>query len=50
VRFAAWYKYRDLGSISRRSQFEDEEETDGEDKILNFQPKLPWDMTHPPIH
>ncbi|QIH40069.1 LPS-assembly protein LptD [Flavobacterium sp. Sr18] len=35
----------DLGD-SRRSQFEDEEETDGEDKISEFfNSKLPWDMT-----
>ncbi|WP_426092001.1 putative LPS assembly protein LptD [Flavobacterium sp. DSR3-2] len=35
----------DLGD-SRRSQFEDEEETEGEDKISEFfNSKLPWDMT-----
>jgi lipopolysaccharide assembly outer membrane protein LptD (OstA) len=35
----------DLGD-SRRSQFEDEEDTDGEDKISEFfNSKLPWDMT-----
>jgi lipopolysaccharide assembly outer membrane protein LptD (OstA) len=35
----------DLGD-SRRSQFEDEEESEGEDKISEFfNSKLPWDMT-----
>jgi hypothetical protein len=35
----------DLGD-SRRSQFEDEEESEGEDKIAEFfNSKLPWDMT-----
>ena len=35
----------DLGD-SRRSQFEDEEESEGEDKIAEFfNAKLPWDMT-----